>query len=81
MIAMTTLNPAKAVRIDDRKGSLKCGMDADISVLEITPGCWPLPDSHGDILNVTRLIRPCVTVKAGVPIPPQCVPIKAQVGS
>ena len=81
MIAMTTLNPAKAVRIDDRKGSLKCGMDADISVLEITPGCWPLPDSHGNILNVTRLIRPCVTVKAGVPIPPQCVPIKAQGGS
>jgi dihydroorotase len=77
MIAMTTINPAKAVRIDDRKGSLKPGMDADISVLEIIAGCWPLPDSHGNILNVTRLIRPCVTVKAGVPIQPQCVPIKA----
>jgi len=80
MIAMTTLNPVKAIKIDDRKGSLKPGMDADISVLEITPGCWPLPDSHGNILNVTRLIRPCVTVKAGVPIPPLCVPIKAQIG-
>jgi dihydroorotase len=78
MIAMTTLNPAKAVRIDDRKGSLKPGMDADISLLEITHGSWPLPDSHGNILNVTRLIRPCVTVKAGVPISSQCVPIKAQ---
>jgi dihydroorotase len=77
MIAMTTLNPAKAIRIDDRKGSLKPGMDADISVLEITPGGWPIPDSHEKILNVTRLIRPCVTVKAGVPIPPRCVPIKA----
>jgi dihydroorotase len=77
MIAMTTLNPAKAIRIDDRKGSLKPGMDADISVLEITPGGWPIPDSHEKILNVSRLIRPCVTVKAGVPIPPRCVPIKA----
>lgn len=78
MITMTTLNPAKAVRIDDRKGSLKPGMDADVSVLEITAGSWPLPDSHGNILNVTRLIRPCVTVKAGVPILPLCIPIKTK---
>jgi len=80
MIAMTTLNPAKAVKIDDRKGSLKPGMDADVSVLEITHGSWPLPDSHGNILNLSRLIRPCVTVKAGVPIPPVCVPVKAETG-
>jgi len=78
MIAMTTVNPARAVRIDDRKGSLKPGMDADISVLEIIAGSWPLPDSHGNLLNVTRLIRPSMTVKAGVPIPPLCVPIKTQ---
>lgn len=78
MIAMTTLNPAKAVRIDARKGSLKPGMDADVSVLEIIAGCWPLPDSHGEILDVKRLIRPCVTVKMGVPIQPRCVPIGAK---
>jgi dihydroorotase len=78
IIAMTTINPAKAVRIDDRKGSLNPGLDADISVLEIIPGRWPIPASHGEILDVTRLIRPCVTVKAGVPIPPRCVPIKAE---
>lgn len=77
MIAMTTLNPAKAVRVDDRKGSLKPGMDADISVLEIIPGKWPIPDSQGEILTLTRLIRPWMTVKVGLPIAPQCVPIKA----
>jgi dihydroorotase len=78
IIAMTTVNPARVVRIDDRKGSLKPGMDADISVLEIIPGSWPLPDIHGEVLNVTKLIRPVMTVKAGVPIPPQLLPIKEQ---
>ena len=79
MIAMTTAHPAKAVGIDDRKGSLKPGMDADVSILEIRKGRWPFPDSHQEILNVTRLIRPVMTVKAGVPIPPLCVPIKEQI--
>ncbi len=78
MIAMTTVNPAKALRIDDRKGSLKPGMDADISILEIHSGRWPLPDSPGEILNVTRLIRPHMTVKAGVPIAPR---LRADQGS
>ena len=78
IIAMTTVNPAKALGIDDRKGSLKPGMDADVSILEIQPGRWSLPDSPGEILNVTRLIRPHMTVKAGVPIAPLCVPIKEQ---
>jgi len=78
MIAMATVNPAKALGIDDRKGSLKPGMDADISILEIHSGQWLLPDSPGEILNVRRLIRPHMTVKAGTPIPPRCVPIKEQ---
>ncbi len=78
IIAMTTVNPAKALGIADRTGSLKPGRDADISILEIQSGQWPLPDSPGEILNITRLIRPHMTVKAGVPIAPRCVPIKEQ---
>ncbi len=78
MIAMTTVNPARTVGIDDRKGSLRPGMDADISILEIHSGHWPLPDSPGEILNVTRLRRPYMTVKAGAPVAPDCVPIKEQ---
>lgn len=75
IVSMTTINPARAIRIDDRKGSLKPGMDADISILEIRPGSWQLPDSHQQVLNVTRLIRPVMTIKAGVPIPPKCIPV------
>lgn len=79
IIAMTTLHPAKAIAIDDRKGSLKPGKDADISVLEIQPGLWRLPDAHAQLLDVTRLFRPVITVKAGIPVPPALVPIKEQV--
>jgi dihydroorotase len=78
-IEMTTLNPAKVLRIDDCKGSLKTGMDADISILEIQTGKWHMPDGNKEILPLTKLIRPYVTIKAGVPIPPNCAPIKEQV--
>jgi predicted amidohydrolase len=54
-------------------------MDADISVLEIQSGRWALPDSPGEILNVTRLIRPFTTIKAGVPIAPLLVPIRERI--
>ena len=79
MIAMTTINPAKAVGIDGCKGSLKPGMDADVSILEILSGQWNLPDSHQEMLQVTRMIRPVMTVKAGTPITPLCVTIKEQI--
>jgi dihydroorotase len=79
MIAMTTITPAKALSIDDRKGSLKPGMDADISILEIAAGRWLIPDGNKEVVPLTRLIRPSLTVKAGVPITPNLVPIKEQV--
>ena len=79
IVVMTTLHPARAVRIDDCKGSLRPGMDADISILEIHPGKWQFPDSQEEILSVTKLIRPSVTIKAGVPITPLCLPIKEKV--
>jgi dihydroorotase len=79
LIAMTTLHPARVIGVDNRKGALKPGMDADISILEIQPGRWRLPDSHEELLDVTRLIRPVLTIKTGVPVPPACVQIKEQV--
>jgi N-acetylglucosamine-6-phosphate deacetylase len=33
-VRMMTVNPAKAMGIDDRKGSLKTGMDADIIMFD-----------------------------------------------
>ena len=73
IIAMTTINPAKAMSFADRKGSLKPGMDADISVLEIKSGKWQLFDCNKDLLEVNRLVVPVMTVKAGELILPKPV--------
>ncbi len=69
MVAMTTINSARALRIEDRKGSLKPGMDADISVLEVLSGAWELADSLPEALKVTEMISPVLAVKAGEVIP------------
>ncbi len=73
IIAMTTINPAKVMSFADRKGSLEPGKDADISVLEIKSGKWPLFDCNQDRLDVERLVVPVMTIKAGELITPQPV--------
>ncbi len=73
VIEMTTINPARALSIEDRKGSLKPGMDADVSILEILSGSWELKDSAQQTIEATRLIAPGLTVKSGQLIPAQPV--------
>lgn len=78
VVAMTTINPAKAIGIADRKGSLKPGMDADVSILELVPGKWLLPDAEKQILTATQLIMPKLTVKAGKVVLPKLVALPEQ---
>lgn len=66
---MSTINPARALGIDDRVGSLKPGMDADISIMEILSGTWKLEDSVEDTIPATRLLAPSLTIKSGQPVP------------
>jgi dihydroorotase len=73
VIEMTTINPARALSIEDRKGSLKPGMDADVSILEILSGTWELKDSTQQSIEATKLIAPGLTVKSGQLIPAQPV--------
>lgn len=72
-VEMTTINPARALSIESRKGSLKPGMDADVSVLELLSGTWELPDSEQQIIEATTLIAPSMAVKSGQLIPAQPV--------
>ncbi len=65
VVAMSTINPAKAIGIDKNVGSLKPGMDADVSILELTSGKWKLQDAEQETLIATQLITPKLTVKAG----------------
>ncbi len=71
VIEMSTINSARALDEETRIGSLKPGMEADVSILELLSGKWKLEDSEQQILEVDRLIAPSVTVKAGQVIPVQ----------
>jgi dihydroorotase len=72
-IPMVTINSARAVHIEDHKGSLRPGMDADISVIELKSGRWRIPDFNQEILTMDKMVTPFLTVKAGELIPPQPV--------
>ena len=73
VIEMTTINPARAISTEDRRGSLKPGMDADVSILEVLSGTWKLEDSEQKTIEVTKLIAPTMTIKSGQLIPAQPV--------
>ncbi len=65
IISMTTINPALALKIDDHKGSLKSGMDADVSIFEIPSGKWRLIDAEEKVRELDKLIVPRITIKSG----------------
>ena len=62
---MSTLNPAKALGLDGRLGSLEVGKQADISVLELREGDWELYDVLGTSRKVDKAVLPVLTVKKG----------------
>jgi len=69
VIEMSTINPARALGLADRIGSLKSGMVADISILNLLSGKWTIVDSAQKTLTLTQLISPDSAVKSGVPVP------------
>jgi len=73
VIEMSTINPARAINTQDRIGSLKPGMDADVSILDLLSGTWKLEDCEQQPIEATRLIAPSMTIKSGQLIPAQPV--------
>ncbi|MFC1873800.1 amidohydrolase/deacetylase family metallohydrolase [Chloroflexota bacterium] len=67
VIEMSTINPARAIREEQRIGSLKPGMNADISILELLSGTWDLGDPEQPTID--KLISPVMTIKSGQEIP------------
>ena len=65
VVTMSTLNPAKALGLDGRLGSLEVGKQADISVLELREGDWELYDVLGTSRKVDKAVLPVLTVKKG----------------
>jgi dihydroorotase len=69
VIEMSTFNPARALGLGDRIGSLKSGMVADISILNLLSGKWRIVDSAQKTLTLTQLLSPDSIVKSGLPLP------------
>jgi len=67
VIAMSTINPARAIGEESRIGSLKPGMNADVSILEVLSGIWKVQDPEQP--TMAKLISPVMTIKSGQEIP------------
>ena len=65
IVEMTTINPARALKADDIIGSLKPGMEADLSILEVIPGKWKFEDYEKETLEINKLIVPRAAIKSG----------------
>ena len=74
VVTMSTSNPAKAVGVSYRLGTLAVGRQADISVLEIRDGQWVVHDVLGAGLPVTKAVVPFLTVKRGTVFTPDWGP-------
>jgi len=69
VVAMTTINTACAIHEEDKIGSLKPGMVADVSLLELRSGDWTLIDSPGATMKTDKLLMPVTAIKGGKVFP------------
>lgn len=65
VVTMSTENPAKAVGVEDRLGTLQVGQQADISVLDVQDGNWLVYDVLGDSRKSDKAVMPVLSVKKG----------------
>jgi dihydroorotase len=65
VVAMCTINPARALGQEHRLGTLRVGQQADISVLGIREGNWVLYDVVGGSRKSEKAVVPVLTVKRG----------------
>ena len=74
VIAMSTVNPARAIGEANRLGSLAVGRQADISVLEVRDGRWVVYDTLRDSMKIDQTVVPVLTVKRGRVFEPEWGP-------
>jgi dihydroorotase len=74
VIAMSTVNPARAIGEANRLGSLAVGRQADISVLEVRDGRWVVYDTLRDSMKIDKTVVPVLTVKRGRAFEPEWGP-------
>jgi dihydroorotase len=65
VIDRVTCAPAKAVRLDDRAGSLRSGLPADITVFRVDAGEYEISDCYTKVRKADKAIVPVITFKNG----------------
>ena len=70
VILKSTVTPAQAVGCENDIGTLRPGTTADVLVLDVADGEFPLEDSSGRIEPASRKIIPKLVVRAGEVIEP-----------
>jgi dihydroorotase len=65
VVATVTSNPARMLRMEDSLGSLAPGRVADVSVLELAPGCFKLTDNSRETVIVSEMLCPVFALRAG----------------
>lgn len=65
VVERVTLNPARALLLEDRAGALKPGMPADITVFEVEEGEYSIKDTGAGTRVANRRIVPRIAFKDG----------------
>jgi dihydroorotase len=65
IVQAVTLNAAKAMRVDDRLGSIQAGKQADITLLKLEKGLFALSDAEGVIRNSSQRLTAEFVCKRG----------------
>jgi dihydroorotase len=65
VIRAATWNPARAFDYGVTIGTFRKGSEADVSVLEVANGSFPLTDSHRETRTGSRKLLPVQTVRSG----------------
>ena len=72
-----TERPAQAIAMEDRLGTLRPGAHADVTLLRLANGEWPLTDAHHKTEYGRQRLEPVAVVRAGKVYP--CQPAVYQV--
>jgi dihydroorotase len=65
IVKASTLAPATAMRVEDRLGSIQPGKQADITLMRLERGCFPLTDVEGVVRNSPKRLFAVSVCKRG----------------
>lgn len=66
IIEAVTITPARAMKMEDRIGSLKAGMEADVTLLKIPDCDVQMEDCHNQTRNLKKIFKAVQVWKSGM---------------